>query len=467
MSQATRWSTQFKIPDETLSGYSREAQAAGTDLLQWCLMNGKIPQDEYLAWATKTYELPIVKSEFFTSPPDLELWKNTKELGPWSPTLVPLTEWEGCLFVGCLEPPTNFSIEKRCQFVLASARNLFMLWDQLNPTQVAEKAPAAPQSNPAPETTGVITLGPPPDPTPDIADSASQEEELTTPDFSRQMPGENELQASSMQETEPAENDAEVISFNEPESPPPAAEPAVTAKAEATDAAEEPAQTPVTAAAAPEPKPEAEPQVQQAPSETPAAAEKPLSEEATIVGEATVKMSPSEEVTAVSADVAAAPPVAVREPRPLEACTSKEDLGAIVNSHILKTFDGAMILTYDQKSLTPWLYSDLFRSEKNKELPTVEVETPSIFRIVIRTRLPYHGYVTPSPTNNAFFGAYLGGKIPKHATLVPVLVEEEIFGVLMGVSEHEIDYRSSLVQMEKLADEMAQHLARLKQSAAA
>lgn len=464
MSQATRWSTQFNIQDEMLSGFTREAEAAGADLLQWCLMNGKVPQDGYLDWATRTYELPLVKSDFFTSPPDLELWKKTKELGPWSPTLVPLTEWEGCLFIGCLEPPTDLKLDKRHQFVLASARHLFILWDQLNPSQSTKpsQAASAPQATQSTETkqetqeSAVITLGPPP--TPETKPEPI-EEDLTSPDFSRQMPNETDLNASAAQTSAPSQetssdDDVALVSFNEPEASAPQPE-----SAGADQVASE----------APAPEETAPELVASAPAPSPTPTETAPAGEATIVADATVtmKVAASDEVTAVSDNASAAPPVLVREPRPLEACTSKDDLGAIVNSHILKTFDGAMILSFEKKHLRPWLYSDLFRSEKNNTLPTVEIETPSIFRIVVRTRLPYHGYVTPSPTNDAFFAAYFGGRLPKHATLVPVIVEEELFGILMGVAEKEVDYKNSLIQMERLADEMAQHLVRLKQSNAA
>ncbi len=340
MSQATHWSSHFQISQETLSVYTREAQAAGLDVLRWCLMNGKIPQEEYLKWAMNAYQLPVVKTDFFTSPPDLELWKRTKDLAPWNASLVPLTEWHGCLFIGCLEPPADFKLAKRHHFVLASARNLFMLWSHFNPTPVTDE--------------------------PSLAD------------FSRPMPGEEESQTD-------ADNEDTVV-----------------------------VETP-DAMAAPPPEPAA----------------------------------------------------GRREPRPLEACTSQSDLGQIVISHILQTFEGAMILLFEKDRLRPWLFSDLFRSEKNKELPTIELETPSIFRVVKRTKLPYHGYVMPSPTNDAFFAAYLGGKTPQHATLVPVIVDDNLFAVLMGVANSEIDYKNSLVQMERLADEMAQHLVRLKLSNAA
>jgi hypothetical protein len=39
--------------------------------------------------------------------------------------------------------------------------------------------------------------------------------------------------------------------------------------------------------------------------------------------------------------------------------------------------------------------------------------------------------------------------------------------MLMGVSDIEIGYKSSLLRMERLADEVGQHLARLEASSAA
>jgi hypothetical protein len=95
------------------------------------------------------------------------------------------------------------------------------------------------------------------------------------------------------------------------------------------------------------------------------------------------------------------------------------------------------------------------------------LDTPSIFRIVAQTKLPYHGYVRPSEVNDAFFNAFQNGKTPPHVTITPVKVKGVVCAMLLGLMVKGTGTHSMLSQMENLADDFAKTLIGNKRSSAA
>lgn len=379
------WSSRFKIQESALLDFAKEAKAAGIDVLHWCLVNEKIAQEEYLGWAMTKFELPAVKADFFTSLPDLELWSKTKSSGPWSQSLVPLSEWDGCLYIGCLEPPKDgLRPGQPYRFVLSAAHHLNRFWEQLNNPQ----------------------------------DSTLNASQAPQPEAAIELPTELEMPSdfgSSPEETTPDD----------------------------------------------------EPTLVTAPPAAISAQQEEMSEETATLSLTPEKKKEEEEAPRPQAEVRAATDTASGSPKDLDTSHSRSELAANALEHILQTFEDAMVLTFERGILKPWVFSARLKSEKNDFLPTIETGKPSIFRIVLRTRLPYHGYVASSPTNDAFFKAYYKGTLPKHVTLVPIKIENQILGMLMGLSNKENESKSSLAQMERLAEDMARHIVRFKQSAAA
>jgi hypothetical protein len=153
--------------------------------------------------------------------------------------------------------------------------------------------------------------------------------------------------------------------------------------------------------------------------------------------------------------------------RPLDATVSQDDLGAVALSHILQSFNGAMILIMEDGILKPWKWSDFLTHPKNSEMTSILLDKPSIFQIAARSKLPYHGYTRPSEVNNAFFNAFQNGRTPPHVTIAPVVVKGIVCAMLLGLMVKGSGTRSMLSQMESLADEFGRNLLARKKSSAA
>src|SRR4051812_3875800 len=119
MKQVPPWLKPFKISEddyrEWLGRFPSEDH-----LLSWGIETKRLDEQKYLKWAKAFYELPVLKEQFFDAPIPSDLWsKYIKE--PWGPSLLPLSEWDGTLYIGCLEPPPPELFKHlKAQYFLAS-----------------------------------------------------------------------------------------------------------------------------------------------------------------------------------------------------------------------------------------------------------------------------------------------------------------------------------------------------------
>ena len=534
MGNSPDWVIEFKISGTVLDAAAKSAEKAGVDLLRWCLMNGKLNEKEYLRWAMSKYSLPVVDADFFASVPDLSLWKKLRAMGLWNTSLVPLAEWDGCLLIGCLEPPAALELERNHRFVLASARHLLLFWNQLDHSQAKSsngsktngedraavtsvpETTASSESAPAPEATATSAtsattpnLGPAQTLTrAPVADSepVATEEEITLPTAEE---GRGEITfaafAASLAGDAPAkiekenqvENEATVTFHGAPDgilsaTPPPSPE------ASAVDTVDTPdlsftrpdgldlnsesilpeiklspeedspnlndlpsATAIVNLSSTPEPAPESAPE--SAPAE--ALAEEQTEELLTTPQSLAEPEPEPEEHTQVTGVNEIQLSQAIIRPvtsQGLEECKSKDELGDMTVQRILGQFEGGMVLLCENEKLKPWKFNQLPVSSESGKLAEIELQSPSIFRVVNRTRLPYHGYVTPSAINTAFFNAFHAGELPKHVTLTPILSDNNLIGMLLAISSHELDFKTTLTPVQNLSHEFALHFRRLQ-----
>jgi hypothetical protein len=148
---------------------------------------------------------------------------------------------------------------------------------------------------------------------------------------------------------------------------------------------------------------------------------------------------------------------------PLTTCTTIDSLMAATVAHITVHFEHAMILNYENAVLKPVKWSELLLSTKGDNPDAISLEQASIFRVAARTSLPYHGYVVSNPTNAAFFNSFNRGAVPKHVTVMPVTIAGQLTAMLIGLTNAKIDYKGSLVAMEKLASDFSAQLERLRE----
>lgn len=96
---------------------------------------GAIDQLTHLAWAQEEYKLTCIRPEYFSQQsPSLELWNKLKSKYNWRADCLPLAEWEGVVFIGCLVPEEitpNFPH----LFVLSPLPALKNLWNAYSAAQ--------------------------------------------------------------------------------------------------------------------------------------------------------------------------------------------------------------------------------------------------------------------------------------------------------------------------------------------
>lgn len=154
------------------------------------------------------------------------------------------------------------------------------------------------------------------------------------------------------------------------------------------------------------------------------------------------------------------------EPVHLDQCTSVDEAGAQALLQACNTFETCMILLFKDGVLQPWKWTDLMLSVKGDKPDDIDLREPSIFKVVFRTAKPYHGYVVTSTVNQKFFNEFYRGLLPKHATVIPIMIDGRMGGMILGLTNSKIDYRQSLRLMERLGYDLARVFKMLRGSVA-
>lgn len=514
------WATRFGLSDRELSELQNHLNASGEDALRWVLVNGHLDEREYLQWAMDTYELPVVKNEFFQIAPDTVFWEAVRSGFAWTPAFIPLAEWNGVLLIGCLEPPRfHFPLRSPHRFVLASAKELQARYQAYNPefssvesanddaavdlgdAQVEAHAEARQEVRQRPMDEYLAdSLPPAPDVSLENPDGLTHEiPPASTPNLfvvPDGMPTDDIGQPISSLPDGFADGTAvmDLSSFDENSEFPKSSEvkPEVTAPIEAVAVVAQaapvaPAQTPAQPAPVAKPssvelkpwKPTQAPGVELAsrpyvePSQTASAAKAPPAVPPSAIASAasspSLRPAPAAEAANVTPIAAAHTSIVpnTAQALPLETCANYEALGTAAIGHILKNFEQGLVLMFQGGKLKPWKWTEQLLSVKGDAPDAIPLEQASIFRIAYKTCMPYHGYVVPNAVNTAFFNAFNRGLAPKHVTIVPVLINGDLVGMLMGLSMDQVDYKTSLMAMEKLASEFGRNLDRVRGRAAA
>lgn len=130
------WAMGLKIPKDIISSWA--SQAGDSDLLRWALANAKLPEFGYQEWAKSYYQLPSLDTEFFDQSPNPDLWAKWGNFA-WSGTFLPIYEWEGVLYIACLEPPSFEQsqlvegLNQKVALVIAPMSGMKKWWSILSP----------------------------------------------------------------------------------------------------------------------------------------------------------------------------------------------------------------------------------------------------------------------------------------------------------------------------------------------
>lgn len=391
--------------------------------MYWVLDQGLVNQQQYLEWARDHFGIPVLQDEYFDTKPPLP-----QVSGPWSPWLLPVNEWDGVLFVACVEPPSEPSGPHTMRFVLASPETL-RRGLELNAENALESANAEPMLSP---------------PLPSVAEGPVKPPTKVTLQIDMENPlgsavGEASLSIARPEDSKRAE---------EKPAPPPLASPRpllqlsddldislIKTNQTTVAAAPPPAMTPPTPTAPP-----------------------PVAARATPPAPPAAVAPPRPAPTFTPATL---PPA----PAQLEAAQNESQAFAWAFLQLKSLYSHVMALRTDQQVAHPWLWSSQWSNPEHPIVRANSLEQPSLFRIAARTRRPYHGFVVANDLHKEFFSNWGFSTLPACATAVPILVNNELWGLLLAIGDAKAESADALSAVESIAGKLSGFL-EIKKAAA-
>ncbi len=354
---------------------------------------------------------PILSSKFFDQhKPDLGFFTKWSSLFTWSNQILPVYQWQDVLYVGCVLPPENFPKfgKQKVVFVLCEPRALQDLWLDFQATPPVSEV-AEPPVAPAPPSESEF------DPDRDlfVAPTAPVSLSAVSPDSPESLLLDEStnfnLNAESAAETElldlsASESDAAAADFQ--------------------------AKTPSTSLA--------------------------------LMGEGELE----------TAEESTQPIIELKDDNKANARIAGSITQEIANSNTMakiepwlekifrdnsKHFDKTMLLLKMGDQIKPWKWDLNFKAPASGA-QGVSLVQPSPFRIVTRTKKPYHGYLVKNDISEKFFKEWNNAQMPEHLTLVPILVDDHVIGMLLSTGKKAADTKENLLRAESLGNEIAEKI---------
>lgn len=155
------------------------------------------------------------------------------------------------------------------------------------------------------------------------------------------------------------------------------------------------------------------------------------------------------------------PTIAAEElPSKLKGANNLDDLLSAMLGGWKNYFDQVMILLFQSNQLIMLRWHGDWKGTITKG-ETINLDSPSIFKIVGDSGQPYHGYVSPGPVNDAFFKKTNGGNYPEHVTVMPVIVEKRVAAMVFGSCSKLAGKALHLPRLEEHSAHLASGLLRL------
>lgn len=427
------WVTALQIDEGTFASWIAKVPKHES-VTFWCLDKGHLRLNDYFNWAMNHYGLPLLGSDYFGTPANRDLWSKIQSVANWSPELLPLEEWDGTIFVACVEPPEDIRWSFPVQYILASPRDLKLQWERLNaePTVVSARhivdETTSPGIAPPPVQPPPALAPPPPIPSPTL--------NLAAPNTSVSAPPPPPSEFAAADAPDGLKLDAPEglkLNLNLPSSDAPQ----------------------VPAAVAVEPDSPAGlnlnlgggkvlsldnlgPQDEIVTGVVP----NPLLEEKTNPAMAVPEGTGSgfvlvrqEQPKAPAGAASGAVDSDRLAPSTLEAANNETEAIAWVFQQLKQYFRHSWLLTLADGTLRVWRWDSSAKVADARALEPIDLNQPSLFRIVSRTAMPYHGHVVESPTNTGFFKLWGLRAIPSHVTAVPLTSDGHLVAILLCSGE--------------------------------
>ena len=389
----------------------------------WCLQSGRIPLPKYFDWARNYYGLAQLDKKYFTGAANMALWQQIHTVANWSPWMLPLEQWEGVVFIGCVEPPLETNWSFPVKYLLAEPAALEILWQKYHGTSDSMLG-ATTNVTQRSEGTNTLFNIQPQEPV-----SFQLAPESPIPAAREPMKFELAEEVTKSKIVAPAEPPEEVqaplglnlnIDLTTPPPPTPDAEPSLPPPLNlnlnlnlAPDAATPPALKNLKITTVTPTPPAMQPFETMAPAVAGRAAP--------VAAATNLKLSPAGALNINEA------------PDSIDAATSQNSCITWFFRQMRTRYTTGVVLTYSQNRLTTWKW-EFSLKHTGAEPPAVSFDAPSLFRIVARTMRPYHGYPVDNPVHKQFFSAWGYSKMPAHVTAIPIMVSGAFKGIFLCIS---------------------------------
>ena len=118
---------------------------------------------------------------------------------------------------------------------------------------------------------------------------------------------------------------------------------------------------------------------------------------------------------------------------PIEDTQEEKNIYDDILKSSSELFDQNMILLVKNAILRPWRWDKSWTKQSSTQTMII-LNKPSIFQIVYKTKQKYHGYVVVNDINDAFFKTWNEGRYPEHVTILPLIKNKSIKGMLLGAT---------------------------------
>lgn len=465
MSTQIPWVLPLNIKAADVDHWKLEIKA-GENLTFWALEKGRLDWSKYQQWAMEFYQLCSIHDDYFREPAPLEFWKLIQSVANWSPSLLPLEQWDGIIFIGCVEPPpADLHWSFPVQYVLASPTALKTQWQKYNQPVTPEIIVAAPAldmdslslqfNNPppaAPFTLSIpsdegVQLTPAADPDDGPVEDTPQAPEGLAFELGtiKKVELAFDLEVSSGPSTPEEMINSIPTATGDANTPPPAPELNDTHTMQEVSlvinmsklAAEE------TVAIQP---PNTQPDMPALPSD----------DDVLVLNvDSTTESKESPLVKSI--------PVA----NPIEDVKSEEDAVVWAFTELKKYFDQSMFLKFDGTEFQPVKWSEGWQPKPGAEQLPIKIDTPSLFRIVVRTQHSYHGKIMPTPAHDIFFKNWSQVGIPEIANAIAISLDGKIYALLLSVGAETSNESAALEYAEKVAGRLQQKIIQFHSNQAA
>lgn len=484
-----------------------QSDVSEASLIYLACKENLIDSQTYLNWAHRYYAIAILEDRFFDERFDRATYEKLSGVAPWSEEFFPVFEWDGVIFVACLDPYVlrTLNLEFMIRPLLTSFENLFKGWlmltgqpqsgytdnpefDKTIPSIAIDSQIADSSQNHTPNThphEDFISLEDPivfsDEESPEDPDKLDLLEDNEAPQLTGIEDQESLVTALKSSSDIP---DGLLLAEDNPPIPKPISSNLIPPE----DLFLMP-QTGPTPARPPENKVPVVSEIQDIsqfkvpprPIVTPPKATSTLSHDVNRQNQVQKSAPPKPPFAKTPIEAPPIPPPF--EPPPIDAANNFE------GSHLINTsmtsltsatqvadfsdvlmnaikdkmglaynfYNKIMLLIVNSNETATPVHWDQHFKPKGVAAP-IPLFQPSPFRIAYRTNKPFHGKTHTNPILQKFSADWLNGESIYFLTITPLLAEGTTFALLLGIADNDIDQRDSLNNFIGVTEEITKQI---------